>query len=62
MTLEQIYIEFTPGSRGFAKAVSSWCGYDMSWEEIERIGKRAATAEEFDRISSEEEWWLDKNN
>lgn len=62
MTLANIYDEFTAGSDGFCRAVSSWCGFDMSRTEIERVGLRAKTAEKFEDIYANEDWWTDANN
>lgn len=62
MTLAEIYAQFTPGSTGFAKAVSSHCGFNTSDAETKRIGERAATAEQFESIWSDEDWWTDAKN
>ncbi len=59
MTLQEIYTEYRPGSQGFCIAVESHCGYDMSREEIERIGDKATNPEEFKRIWRDEIWWTD---
>lgn len=62
MTLAQIYASFTPGSTGFVQAVSSHCGFGTSSEETRRIAEKAETAEEFERIWQNEDWWTDANN
>lgn len=58
-TLETIYEDFTRGSNGFVKAVQTWCGFDMSNAEIERIAEKAETPDEFTRIWENETWWAD---
>lgn len=60
MTLTEIYAEFTPGSTGFAQAVWSHCGFAISLDEIKRIGAAAQSAEEFQRIWENEDWWVDE--
>jgi hypothetical protein len=63
MTLNEIYSEFTPGSKGFARAVETRCaGFDLSREEIERIAGKAKTAEEFQNVWENKDWWTDANN
>jgi hypothetical protein len=62
MTLADIYTEFTTGSQGFVKAVSSHCGFDISNREIRRISTKAETAEQFQAIWANEDWWTDENN
>jgi hypothetical protein len=59
MTLHEIYDEYDPGSEGFCRAVETHCGYQMTREEIERIGDVAKTPEEFDRIWEDHGWWCD---
>ena len=58
-TLRDAYDTFTPGSMGFAQVVANSCGYQLMIEQAVAIGERAATPEEFDRIWSNEAWWLD---
>lgn len=62
MTLQEIYQQFTPGSQGFAKAVETHCGFEASIDEIKRIGLRANSAEEFEAIWQNEDWWSDDKN
>lgn len=62
MTLDQIFSEYTVGSTGFCIAVETHCGYDLSRDEIERIGYASKTPEDFDHIFAEEFWWTDENN
>ena len=52
MTLQDIFDTFTPGSQGFIDAVNTHCGFNMSDEEIERIGKLAKNSAEFEEIWS----------
>ena len=59
MTLEQIYAEFTTGSRGFVDAVQTYCGLDVSDAEIERIASRATGAESFLDIWENDDSWRD---
>lgn len=59
MTLEEIYAEFVPGSRGFAQAVSSHCGFEMTLTEIMRLGSKAKTADEFQTTWENTDWWVD---
>lgn len=61
MTLADIYDVFTPGSQGFAIAVETHCGFGISREEIKRIANKAATAEQFEAIWSNEDWWSDSS-
>lgn len=60
--LSRIYREFTRGSTGFCREVETWCGYNISINEITRIAARAATAEEFAAIWENSEWWTDAAN
>lgn len=62
MSLNQIYAEFTPGSQGFCIAVETNCGFNTSRDETARIASRAQTAEQFEQIWSDEDWWTDENN
>ena len=62
MTLSEIYNEFTPGSTGFCKAVASHCGFGTSDEETARIALAASTAEEFQSIWENKNWWTDAND
>jgi hypothetical protein len=62
MTLKEIYQQFTPGSLGFAKAVETHCGFNTTIDETKRIAERAKTAEEFEAIWQNEDWWTDANN
>lgn len=59
MTLNEIYAQFTIGSTGFVNAVSSHCGFDTSRDETKRIAEKAPTAEDFQRIWENEDWWID---
>lgn len=47
--IEKIYDEFTPGSKGFVRAVSDRCGYEISDDEIRRIGLKSKTAAAFEQ-------------
>ena len=62
MTLTQIYNEFTPASAGFTIAVETHCGFCISRDEIERIAEQAETADEFESIWENEDWWTRANN
>lgn len=62
MTIAEIYAEYTAGSTGFVIAVETHCGYDISRTEIARIAEAAKTAEEFERVWENEDWWTDENN
>ena len=62
MTLSEIYTQYTAGSTGFVIAVESHCGFNTSREETARIAERAQTAEEFETIWQNEDWWTDENN
>jgi hypothetical protein len=57
MTLEQIYREFTPGSKDFVSAVQEHCGFGASDEQIERIATKSMSAAEFLWIWENETWW-----
>ena len=59
MTMNKIFEIYTAGSLGFVIAVETHGGYEISRDEIERIGKRAKTAEDFQRIWENEHWWFD---
>lgn len=59
MTLEEIYQHYTPGSPGFAIAVESHCGYGITRSEIQRIGEKAKTADEFQDQWENDDWWQD---
>jgi hypothetical protein len=61
-TIQTIYADFRPGSQGFVKAVATNCGFDISDREIRRISTRAETADQFQAIWENEDWWTDKNN
>ena len=60
MTIAEIYAEYTPGSDGFAIAVRDHCGFDMSREEIKRLGAVANSAEEFEDQWKNDDWWADE--
>ena len=62
MTLTEIYNAYTHGSLGFANAVSNHCGFEISYDEIQRIAGQAKTAAEFQRIWEDEDWWVDPEN
>lgn len=62
MTIAEIYTAYTAGSTGFVIAVETNCGYDISRTEIARIAEVATTAEEFERVWENEDWWTDENN
>ena len=62
MNLEQIYAQFSAGSRGFVQAVQSHCGFCASDAEIERIADVAADAADFQRIWENDDSWTDDNN
>ena len=59
MSLNEIYERYTPACEGFCIAVSDHCGYEMSRTEIKRVALIAETAEEFDYIWENEDWWPD---
>lgn len=59
MTLAAIYAAFIPARLGFCIAVETHCGFMISREEIGRIAGRAATAEEFERIWRDSDWWFE---
>lgn len=58
--MENIYNEFRTGSQGFVIAVETYCGFELSRDEIERIAEKAQTADEFRRIWENENWWCDQ--
>lgn len=60
--LETIFADFRPGSQGFVQAVATNCGFEISDDEIRRISTRAETADQFQTIWENEDWWTDKNN
>lgn len=62
MNITEIYAEFEIGSTSFIRAVQSHCGFNCSDEEIERIAKRAANGDEFQKIWENEDWWTRANN
>lgn len=62
MTIEQIYVLFTAGSKGFVKAMQTDCGFECSATEIERIAAKATNAVEFQRIWENDDTWTDSNN
>lgn len=57
--LSEIYTEYKSGSQGFCIAVETHCGFNISRDEIERIGDAAGTAEEFYNTWENETWWTD---
>ena len=60
--LHQIADEFTWGSEGFIRAISTHCGLDASHTEIERIASRTSSPEEFMAVWECENDWTDKTN
>jgi hypothetical protein len=62
MTLAEIYAEFTPGSKGFVRAVQAHCGLDLSNEEIERLAAECPRAEDFEDAWKNENWWKGSAN
>lgn len=62
MTINEIYETYTVASQGFCVAVETHCGYQISRNEIARIASKAATADEFQNIWENEDWWTDANN
>ena len=62
MTIQQIYAAFTPGSKGFVKAVEAHCGYCASSTEIERIAAKTTDAAEFQTVWENDDSWTDANN
>lgn len=62
MTLNDIYNEFNAGSQGFATAVQSYCGFDCSDSEIERLAAMSANADEFQKNWENDDSWTDANN
>ena len=62
MTINEIYADYTPGSQGFAIAVETHCGYNISRDEIKRIGSRAVTPDEFQKTWENDDWWTDGKN
>lgn len=60
--LETIYSDFRPSSQGFVKAVATHCNFEISNREIRRISTRAETADQFQTIWENDDWWTDKNN
>jgi hypothetical protein len=59
MTLKDIYNEFNAGSDGFAEAVQSHCGFEISRDEIKRLGRNCATAANFQTAWENDGWWED---
>jgi hypothetical protein len=62
MTLENIYAEYTQSSAGFAIAVETHCGFNISRDEIKRIAEKASDASSFRSIWENDDWWTDGNN
>ena len=58
--LNQIANEYKWGSRGFIIAIETYCGYNMSRTEIERIADRTSTPDEFQTMWENDVDWLDE--
>ena len=67
MNLADIFAAYTPGSTGFCIAVETYCAYEITRAEIERIAVEAhlrspdTAAAEFQAIWGLETWWTDEN-
>ena len=60
MTIQEIFANYTPGSTGFAIAVTTHLdGLDMSRTEAARLGDACETAEQFMTEWENEDWWAD---
>lgn len=57
MTLNEIINELADGASGTFTAM-----FDISDAEAERIAAKCETAEDFQRIWENEDWWTDANN
>jgi hypothetical protein len=62
MNINEIYEEFTPGSTGFVRAVSTHLGLEISNEEIWRLGCQCKTPEAFAYDLNHTAWWTDAAN
>ena len=58
--LQNIYDDYNAGSTGFCIAVETYCGFDLSRAEVERIAERAMDAEEFAAVMASETDWRDQ--
>ena len=60
MTIQKIYATYTPGSTGFATAVTTHLdGLGISREEATRLGEACGTPEQFMAQWENEDWWTD---
>ncbi len=62
LTLSDIYENYSRGSEGFAEAVVTHCGYDISTTEAVRLGSRCETAAQFESEWEDAAWWTDEEN
>lgn len=58
MTLEKIFDQYTIGSDGFVAAVQTYCGFNISNDEVRRIAETAKTANEFQDIWENKAYWV----
>lgn len=56
------YQEYQLGSQRFVEYVEAHCGYDMSRDEIKRLGAKCATAEEFEHKWENDRDWIDSDS
>ncbi len=61
MTLREIYNTFTPGSEGFAEAVVTHGGYDISLTEAQRLGNKCISPAQFESEWEDATWWTDNS-